>query len=335
MSASKATNGNGGTAGIISNGPVTVESSFLGFNRTESVTSGAIFANGPVTVVNSTIAHNTSEKGLGAISGNSSVTLVNTAVVSNRSETASMAAVGGAPLTVRNSVFADNRDAAGLFNCTSTGALASFGGNVSDDGSCGTGTTDKPNVNPMLGALELHGGTTRLYDLLAGSPAIDAAQQCPAVDQRGVPRPQGSPCDSGPYEFVSAPPPPPPPPPPADTEVAIRLGKGKLVLNKRGFVRVKLSCLATEASPPCNGRVQLLPRRPKKKGAATSLAPLAAKKFRIAAGKTKKLSLRLRRVTADKIRSDPKMRAVMVSVRAKDAAGNSTRILKPSRIVLR
>ena len=320
---------NGGTAGILSNGPVTVESSFLGFNRTNSATSGVIFANGPVTVINSTVAQNTSEKGLGAISGNSSVTLVNSAIVSNRSEAASMAAVGGVPLTVRNNVFADNRDSGGLLNCTSTGGLTSLGGNVSDDSSCGGAGSDKPNVNPLLGPLGLHGGTTPVYGLLAGSPAIDATAECPALDQRGVTRPQGSACDSGPYEYepqqVSI-------LMPTDTQVFIRLGKGKLILDKRGFVRVKLTCLATEVSPPCSGAVRLLPPRPKKKGAAMALAPLAAKSFRIGAGKTKKLSLRLRRPSAEQIRSNPKKRVVFISMWAKDAAGNRAQILKPRKL---
>lgn len=319
---------NGGTAGIITNGPLTVESSFLGFNRTESVTAGVIFSNAPVTVVNSTIAHNTSKEGLGAISANSSVTIVNSAVVSNRSETAG-AAVGGVPLTVRNSVFADNRDANGLLSCASSGPLTSFGGNVSDDASCGTGATDKPNVNPLLGTLALHGGTTKVYDLLAGSPAIDAASQCPALDQRGVARPQGPACDSGPYELVPA------PAPPLDTEVAIRLGKGKLILSKRGFVQVKLTCLAAEVSSPCSGHVKLLPPRPHAKGllVVSGPRPLANKRFRIAAGKTKKLVLRLRRARADEIRSNPKKRVVGVEVQAQDAAGNSERLFSPRRIV--
>ena len=41
--------------------------------------------------------------------------------------------------------------------------------------------------------------------LLAGSPAIDAGgdANCPATDQRGVTRPQGSHCDIGAYEHES------------------------------------------------------------------------------------------------------------------------------------
>lgn len=311
---------NGGTAGIISNGPLTVESSFLGFNRTDSVTAGVIFSNAPVTVVNSTIAHNTSKEGLGAIGANSSLTLVNSAVVSNRSQTTPAAAVGGAPLTVRNSVFADNRDATGLRNCTSAGPLTSFGGNVSDDGSCGATGTDKPNVNPLLGALELHGGTTKLYSLLAGSPAIDAASQCPAVDQRGVARPQGGACDSGPYEYVA-----PPSPPPGDTTLAMRIGKGKLKMSRSGRIRIRLTCPATEASPPCRGRVTVVARRGwPVRGCdcvRTLIAYNAQGRFSIAAGKTKAVVARLPR-RAGAIRARWKPRMVFMRVTAEDAAGN-------------
>jgi len=320
---------NGGTAGIISNGPVTVESSFLGFNRTENVSGGVIFANAPVTVVNSTIAHNTSEKGLGAISGNSSVTLVNSAVVSNRSEAASMAAVGGTPLTVRNSVFADNRDAGGLLNCISTGPLTSFGGNVSDDGSCGAGGGDKPNVNPLLGPLELHGGTTRVFSLLAGSPAIDAAQQCPAVDQRGVPRPQGSPCDSGPYEFAA-----PPSPPPGDSEFAMKVGK-KLRLTKKRVIRVPLTCPASEVSPPCRGRVRIgnLPLR--FDGPHTLQMRFLSARFSIPAGKTKAVAVKSPRSTRIHLPTERGTWKVLLRVAAEDAAGNKWEVRKKRARLIR
>jgi hypothetical protein len=320
---------NGGTAGIITNGPLTVESSFLGFNRTNSVTSGVIFANAPVTIVNSTIAHNTSKAGLGAISSNSSVTLVNSAVVSNRSETAPAAAVGGSPLTVRNSVFADNRDAAGLLNCTSAGPLTSFGGNVSDDASCGTGATDKPNVNPLLGALALHGGTTQVYELLAGSPAIDAAAQCPAVDQRGVARPQGAACDSGPYEFV-----PGAVAPPGDREFFMKVGK-KLRLTKKRVVRVKLTCPETEASPPCRGRVTLSRLPLIFDGPHTMQMRLLVARFSIAAGKTKTLAVRAPRSTRMFLPRTPGAWKVSLRVAAEDAAGNKWEIRKKRAPLIR
>jgi hypothetical protein len=63
------------------------------------------------------------------------------------------------------------------------------------------GTAAAP-VDPKLGALGDHGGPTQMHALLLGSPAIDAGSMvdCPAVDQLGVSRPQGSGCDIGSYE---------------------------------------------------------------------------------------------------------------------------------------
>jgi hypothetical protein len=54
-----------------------------------------------------------------------------------------------------------------------------------------------------LDPLADNGGPTLTHALLAGSPAIDAADAavCPATDQRGVARPQGSACDVGSFEF--------------------------------------------------------------------------------------------------------------------------------------
>jgi CSLREA domain-containing protein len=63
------------------------------------------------------------------------------------------------------------------------------------------GTVAAP-IDPKLGALGDHGGSTQTHPLLAGSPAIDAgsAADCPDIDQRGVSRPQGPGCDIGSYE---------------------------------------------------------------------------------------------------------------------------------------
>jgi hypothetical protein len=307
---------NGGTAGIITNGLLTVESSFLGFNRTESLsTGGVIHANAAVTVVNSTLAQNFSKGGPGAISGNAAVTIVNSAVVSNRSGTDPAAAVGGSPLTVRNSVFADNRDTAGVLSCFSFMPITSLGGNVSDDASCGGAATDKPNVNPGLGTLELHGGTTPVYSLLAGSPAIDATSDCPSLDQRGVARPQGAGCDSGPYELV------PPPPPAADTQLAMRVGKGKLFVSSKGRTKVRLTCPSSEASPPCSGKVKLAGRF------------ASAAKFKLTAGKTKAVVLRIPRGAVAFLKQNPKKGKTRLVVRAQDAAGNQQVIKQRRKLV--
>lgn len=85
------------------------------------------------------------------------------------------------------------------------GTITSAGGNLDSGTSCGFSTlTDISNTDPLLGSLTANGGRTSTHALLAGSPAIDAAQQspCPATDQRLVPRPQGSGCDIGAYELL-------------------------------------------------------------------------------------------------------------------------------------
>ncbi|HET8955011.1 MAG TPA: choice-of-anchor Q domain-containing protein [Solirubrobacterales bacterium] len=324
---------NGGTAGIITNGPLTVEASFLGFNHTESSSGGVIHANAAVAIVNSTIAHNTSKEGAGAISGNAAVTLVNTAVVSNRSETAPAAAVGGAPLTVRNSLFADNRDTAGVLSCFSFMPISSLGGNVSDDASCGSAASDKPNVNLGLGPLELHGGTTPVYSLLAGSPAIDATSDCPPVDQRGLARPQGAACDSGPYEVEQSPSVPAP-----DRELTMRIGKGKLRMDDKGRIRVRLSCPATEVSSPCRGRVVVSPKKPywplEPCGCVEALKAVSARaRFSIPAGNTKALFVKLPRRLAKRIPDHWKPRKVLLRVSAADGAGNRQGIAQRRKLV--
>jgi hypothetical protein len=68
--------------------------------------------------------------------------------------------------------------------------------------------TDLIGVDPMLGPLANNGGPTETQALLAGSPAIDAADprppadhatRCPTTDQRGVAR--NGRCDIGAFEF--------------------------------------------------------------------------------------------------------------------------------------
>jgi hypothetical protein len=319
----------GGTAGIITNGLLTVESSLLGFNRTESFsTGGVIHANAAVTVVNSTLAQNFSKGGPGAISGNAAVTVVNSAVASNRSGTDPAAAVGGSPLTVRNSVFADNRDTAGVLSCFSFMPISSLGGNVSDDASCGSAATDKPNVNPGLGTLELHGGTTPVYSLLAGSPAIDAAALCPPADQRGVARPQGGGCDSGPYELVPISLPLP------TGQVVMRLGRKNLKLSRSGFVRVRVTCVSTEGSSPCRGKVTLRGRfRYPSKKASASARRFPSATFQIPVGQSKGVRIRIPRPTTESLWRRGKAKKVTVQARARDAAGNSASILARRKIV--
>ena len=84
------------------------------------------------------------------------------------------------------------------------------GFNIAGDGSCNlNGPGDMNDTDPLLGSLSYHGGPTRTYLPLEGSPVIDAGDNisCPATDQRGFRRPGDGDgdgleiCDIGSVEF--------------------------------------------------------------------------------------------------------------------------------------
>lgn len=60
--------------------------------------------------------------------------------------------------------------------------------------------------DPQLAPLANNGGPTPTMAITASSPAFNraAAATCPAIDQRGISRPQGGGCDAGAYELVLA-----------------------------------------------------------------------------------------------------------------------------------
>ncbi len=84
-----------------------------------------------------------------------------------------------------------------------SGPIVDGGHNLSSDASCAfTDPTSLSNTDPLLGPLADNGGPTLTMALLAGSPAIGAADSAsaPPTDQRGFPRPTGS-ADIGACEF--------------------------------------------------------------------------------------------------------------------------------------
>jgi len=77
--------------------------------------------------------------------------------------------------------------------------------NLVGDLTCGfTAAGDLNGVSPKLGPLQNNGGPTTTVAPAFDSPAIDAADggACPAIDQRGIARPQGAACDIGAFELV-------------------------------------------------------------------------------------------------------------------------------------
>ena len=56
--------------------------------------------------------------------------------------------------------------------------------------------------NPLLGPLQMNGGTTETHRLQPGSPARDTISgPCLATDQTGYSRPYGAECDTGAWEY--------------------------------------------------------------------------------------------------------------------------------------
>ncbi len=173
--------------GLRSLGNSTVVNSTFSGNTSTAWHGGGIFhTDGELTVTNSTFAENV------APAGTASGILV-----------ATFGAAANATLT--NNVLAGF---GGAFACAIEGGgaatITSGGSNVISDGSCNpNGTTDQSNTDALLGPLADNGGPTLTHALLAGSPAIDAADAavCPATDQRGVTRPQGAGCDVGAFEL--------------------------------------------------------------------------------------------------------------------------------------
>jgi CSLREA domain-containing protein len=224
---------------------LTISNSTIAGNR---VTGGAVeglgggvYALGKLSLVNSTVTGNSAEStGLVVQGGGvllaidpasaegSEGTLVNSTIAGNSVGTAGLGGglavynpeptIGGsAALTVRNTIVAGNTGPAGASDCAPVATVTSDH-NLSSDASCMfTDAGSKQNANPLLAGLANNGGETDTLALHPGSPAIDAGTNagCPATDQRGVARPQGSACDIGAFELV--------PPPPAAASADLRL----------------------------------------------------------------------------------------------------------------
>ncbi len=106
------------------------------------------------------------------------------------------------PIGVANTIVATDN---GSQVCTVgfSGSVASRGGNITTDSSCGlNGSGDRVVANASLGDFGTHGGVVGTLALNSDSPAIGngIAANCAATDARGVARGTAA-CDSGAYEF--------------------------------------------------------------------------------------------------------------------------------------
>ena len=157
---------------------------------------GMSSGHGDITVTNATFYGNTADDG-GAIFNASYGTLYLWNVTISGNTGTSMGGVSStsfsSTLTINNSIIYGNSggNLDGAEDVTYS---------IVQGGYPGTSNLD---LDPLLGALQNNGGFTQTMALGAGSPAINAgdAANCPPVDQRGIPRPQGTRCDIGAYEY--------------------------------------------------------------------------------------------------------------------------------------
>jgi uncharacterized repeat protein (TIGR02543 family) len=167
-------------------------------NNTANNNSGGGMANwATTTLINCTFSGNSAGMyGGGMLNGFSGVAnLANCTFSGNSAPTGGSGMTNWGHATLASSIFWGN-GASEILN--QNGIIAASNNIVKGGGSYGI------NSDPKLGTLGNYGGTTQTIPLLAGSSAIDATNSdCPATDQRGVLRPQGSKCDIGAYEVAT------------------------------------------------------------------------------------------------------------------------------------
>ena len=155
------------------------------------------------TLTNVTLSGNSAEFGGGIWIHESDPLLTNVTFQDNSASTSGggVYSESNANIAIDNTIFWGNTAPVGAQLYNDNTSVYTVGDSVVQGGyASGTNiiTTD-----PLLGSLGSHGGFTETIPLQPGSSAIDTGSDtnCPATDQRGVTRPQGSHCDIGAYEY--------------------------------------------------------------------------------------------------------------------------------------
>jgi hypothetical protein len=203
--------GNISGGGIVNYGTLTVTNSTISGNSRDSGAGGGMLNAGTATVTNSAISGNTGSYGGGAANYGTTLTFINSTLSGNN-------AIGGVgagienhsgTLNLFNTIIANSSNSDDCRN--NGGAIGSATNNLLEGtGVLACGLTDGSNGNiigsdPLLSALGSYGGSTQIFALLPGSPAIDAgdATTCAGLpggdkDQRGISRIFT--CDIGSFE---------------------------------------------------------------------------------------------------------------------------------------
>jgi CSLREA domain-containing protein len=164
---------------------------------------GGIYNNGALILKNSTISGNTAKSGGGIFGNAGSLSLESNTISENIAQyyggLLSYGSLSFSNTIIANSVNGDCKIDFG-------GSIGTNYHNLVEDGSCNVNAAYFISEDPMLGPLGYNGGPTQTHALLVNSPAIDAGNCAfsPETDQRGEPRPIGSACDIGAFEFNPA-----------------------------------------------------------------------------------------------------------------------------------
>ena len=157
---------------IVNGGELSIVNS--SFSGNKALSGGAIlnFPVGELSIINSTFSHNAAEVGVGAIFNY------------------------WGELSMVNSIIAGRGHA-----CFSHNRLKRNISNFIQDGTCSPAFRGDPKLGELV---EPEDGSPAYFPLLAGSPAIDAADDgyCPETDQISTVRPQGAGCDIGAIEYT-------------------------------------------------------------------------------------------------------------------------------------
>lgn len=123
------------------------------------------------------------------------------------------------------------------------------------------------------------------------------------------------------------------PGPPVDGAVTVRVLGKRLRVSRRGLLRLRLRCPASEASPPCRGRVILRTRAKLRLGKARAKrrVVLGRAGFSIAAGRTEVVKLRLGKARQRLLKRKRRARKLQAIVRVRDGAGNTRTVRKGMR----
>jgi hypothetical protein len=217
----------GAGGGIFNWGTLTIKESVIYGNSATDANGGWCFGgglyvwSGTANLTNVTVSTNTANcpgGGIGAgiiMQEGSSSYLINCTIANNIGAVGAsghgLCGNGSPTVDILNTIVANNTgencyqmsSKNGYYNSTDN----PVGYNISSDSTCGFWWPgDMRNTDPLLGPLQDNGGPTWTHALLPGSPAIDTgtATNAPAIDQRGVSRPQGAGIDIGAFESYPA-----------------------------------------------------------------------------------------------------------------------------------